>query len=104
MTFVAVVKLVVYLSWMITHEGFVWVIIDYGISLLLIAIVAIARRSPAMPWILGSIATSIAGGAVQYFGWSIDAYWLDFNDIYHVIQMFALWMLYRAAFLMTPSS
>jgi len=103
-TIFAVVKLIVYMSWMITHDGFVWVIVDYGISLLLIAISSILQRSPAMPWILGSIAMSIAGGAVQYSGWSIDPTWFDFNDIYHVIQTVALWMLYRAAFLIKPSS
>jgi hypothetical protein len=100
----AVVKLVVYIGWMITHEAFVWVIVDYGISLLLIAIVCIARRDPATRWILGTIATSIAGGIVQYGGWSIDPTWFDFNDLYHVIQTAALWMLYRAALVMKPSS
>lgn len=104
LTIAAVVKLIVYMSWMITHDGFVWVILDYGVSLLLIAIVSLMTRSRATPWILGSIATSIAGGIVQYWHWTIDPYWFDFNDIYHCIQMVALWMLYRAAFVMKPSS
>ncbi len=95
---VATVKLVVYLSWMITHDAFIYVIADYGLTLLLVAIVHPAKR-----WVLASIATSIAGALVQQFEISIDARWFDFNDLYHVIQMVALWMLYRAA-LMTSST
>lgn len=88
----ATVKLVAYLSWMIVHDEFVYVIVDYGLTLLIVAIV-----HPSKKWVLSSIAMSIAGALVQQFEIAIHPRWLDHNDLYHVIQMVALWMLYRAA-------
>lgn len=89
---VAAVKLVVYLSWMTTHDEFLYVVADYGITLILTGIF-----HPAKKWVLGSIAVSILGAVVQQSRVTVDPKWLDYNDIYHVIQMVALWMLYRAA-------
>lgn len=88
---VAVVKLVAYVAWMMTHDDFLWVVIDYGISLILVGIF-----HPAKKWVWGSIAVSVAGAIVQQTHFTIHPYWFDFNDIYHVIQMVALWLLYRA--------
>ena len=89
---VAMVKLVVYLSWMVTHNGFAYVIADYGLTLILVAIFHPAKR-----WVLASIALSVAGAVVQQARLSVHPRWLDSNDVYHVIQFAALWALYRAA-------
>ena len=89
---VAAVKLVVYLSWMITHDDFVFVVADYGITMVLVGIF-----HPAKKWVLGSLAVSVLGAVVQQLRVTIDPRWLDYNDLYHFIQMVALWMLYRAA-------
>lgn len=91
----AVVKLIVYASWMIAHDDFVWVIADYGTTLVLIGIAAALRRDHATPWILGSIAVSVAGALVQMSGVRLHAHF-NHNDLYHVIQTVALVMLYRA--------
>ena len=89
---VAVVMLVVYLTWMATpNDDFVYVVADYGITLILVGIF-----HPAKKWVLGSIAVSILGALVQQAQVTVDPYWFDYNDLYHVIQMVALWMLYRA--------
>lgn len=42
--------------------------------------------------------------ALAFLFTAIGAYWFDFNDVYHLIQTVALWMLYRAALVMKPSS
>lgn len=91
MAAVAVVKLVVYLSWMIAHDDFVWVIADYGLALLVVAIV-----HPAKKWVLGSIGVSVIGALVQQARVAIHPYSFDHNDLYHLVQIAALWMLYRA--------
>jgi hypothetical protein len=91
----AIVKLVVYASWMTTHNDFVWVIADYGTTLLVIGVATALRRSAATPWILGSIAVSVAAAVVQRAGFALHAHF-NHNDLYHVIQLVALWMLYRA--------
>jgi hypothetical protein len=85
----AAVKLVVYLSWMIAHDDFVWVIADYGITLLLVGVVRWRNR-----WVIGSIALSIVGALVQQSGFALHRHF-NHNDIYHVIQLAALWLLYR---------
>ncbi|HEV7238713.1 MAG TPA: hypothetical protein VGQ36_05695 [Thermoanaerobaculia bacterium] len=89
---IAAVKLVVFLTWMTTHDDFLYVVVDYGITLILIGIF-----HPAKKWVLGSIAVSILGAVLQQSRVTVHPYWFDYNDIYHVIQMVALWMLYRAS-------
>jgi hypothetical protein len=89
---VAIVKLIVYLGWMAFHDEFIWVIADYSITLILIAIVY-----PAKKWIFASIGVSVLAALVQQAQLTIDPYWFDHNDLYHIIQIVALWLLYRAA-------
>lgn len=88
---VAVVKLIVYLSWMIGHDAFLFVVADYGLTLILVGIFHRSKK-----WVLGSIAVSIAGAVVQAAHLTIHERWFDYNDLYHLIQIAALWMLYRA--------
>ncbi len=88
---VAVLELIVYLSWMIGHDGFIYVVADYGLTLILVAIF-----HPAKQWVLGSVGVSIVGALVQQAHFTIHERWFDYNDLYHLIQIVALWMLYRA--------
>jgi len=85
----AVVKFVAYASWMITHDDFSWVILDYGITLLLVGI-ALRRNG----WVLGSIGVSVLAALVQQQGLTLHANF-NHNDLYHVVQLVALWLLYR---------
>jgi hypothetical protein len=87
----AAVKLVAYTSWMIVHDDFLWVIVDYGITLLLVGIVHWRNR-----WIIGSIAVSIVGALVQQSDFTLHRHF-NANDLYHLIQLVALWLLYRGA-------
>lgn len=94
----AIVIFVVYAAWMTTHDGFGWVIADYGVTLLLLTGVMIVRRSPMSRWVIGSVIVSVVGAIVQQ---APIAY---HNDIYHVIQLFALWLLYRGGTLMNSAT
>lgn len=89
---VAALKLVVYLTWMTTHDGFIYVIGDYGLTLLIVGLV-----HPVKKWVWGSIGVSLLGALVQQSKLTLDPKWFDYNDLYHLIQIVALWMLYRAA-------
>lgn len=93
---VAIMKLIVYISWMITHNDFVYVIVDYGLTLLIVGIVVRTR------WVLGSIVLSVLGALVQQSTLALPP--LNHNDIYHVIQLIALWLLYRGGRLMNRST
>jgi hypothetical protein len=100
---VAIVMLVIYTSWMIVHNDFVWVIADYGLTLVIIAIVQLVRRGPSMPWVLSSIAFSILGALVQMSRYAPHPRF-NHNDLYHLIQLIALWLLYRGGKLMNRST
>lgn len=97
---VAVIKLVASMSWMIVQDDFLWVIVDYGITLLLVGgvqlVAWIRTRAPSAPWVLGSIVVSVLGALVQQFRIAPHPSF-NHNDLYHVIQIVALWMLYRGA-------
>jgi hypothetical protein len=100
---ISIVKLVVYMSWMIVHNEFVYVIADYGLTLLIVGIVQLVRRGRSMPWVLASIAVSVVGAVVQQSGFALHPNF-NHNDLYHVIQIVALWLLYRGGTLMSPST
>jgi hypothetical protein len=93
----AVVKLVIYASWMIFHNEFVWVIADYGITLLIVGIVVRTR------WVLASIAFSVIAAMVQMSRFALHPRF-NHNDLYHVIQLIALWLLFRAGMLTNRST
>lgn len=98
-----IVKLVVYISWMIMHDDFFWVIADYGITLLVVGAVQLIRREPSMKWVLASIAVSVIGALIQQSGFTLHRHF-NYNDLYHVVQTFALWLLYRGGLLMRRSA
>jgi hypothetical protein len=94
---VAVVKLIVYISWMIVHDDFMYVIIDYGLTLLIVGIVVRNR------WVIASIVVSVIGAIVQQSGFALHRHF-NHNDLYHVIQLLALWLLYRGGMVMSQST
>jgi hypothetical protein len=91
------VKLVVYLAWMASHDEFKYVIWDYGSAMVAALAVQAARLRDAGPrWIAGGILVSFAAAGVQLSGFALHRHF-NHNDLYHVIQMAGLWMLYRGA-------
>lgn len=96
----AALKLGVYTFWMASHDDFVWVILDYGgsmvVALVLHAAAWFRRREPAAPWIVGAILVSFAGAAVQASGFGLHRHF-NHNDLYHVIQIGGLYLFYRGA-------
>jgi hypothetical protein len=93
----AAVQLVAYEVWMVKHDAFIFVIADYGIALLVVAGFQIQdrRHAPdsARP-ILAGIALSLIGAAIQASGFSLHQHF-NHNDLYHVIQIVAMYLLYR---------
>ena len=87
-----------YACWMTVHDSFLYVIVDYGLTLLLLAVIMIVRPSAMSRWVLGSVGVSVLAAIVQQ---APIAY---HNDVYHVIQLVALWLLYRGGTLMTSST
>ena len=89
---IASVIFIVYAAWMTIHYiDFKWVIIDYGVTIVLLAILMRSK------WMTAFVLVSVAGAIVQQAPIPFH------NDIYHVIQLFGLWLLYRAGLVMMPA-
>ncbi len=84
----AAVKLVVYEAWMLSHDDYIYVIVDTGVAL---AIVAVLHRSP---WMLAGVAVSLVAAGVQASGFDLHPH-LNHNDLYHLVQTAAMILFYR---------
>ena len=89
----ALAKLVVYSAWMLSHDAFLYVVIDTGIAFLVVAALHLWKWNGA---ILAGVAVSIVGALVQASGFTLHGHF-NHNDLYHVIQIAALVLLYRGA-------
>lgn len=94
-------KLGVYIAWMTRHHEFHWVLAEYGSSMLAVAMLMIWRADRTSGaerigprWFLGGVLLSVVGAAVQAGGLAPHPHF-NHNDLYHVIQMVALYCFYR---------
>ena len=95
----AIAEFVVYGAWMATHNDFIYVIADYGSGMLGVAalyITAFPRMTRASRLVLASIAVAALGAVVQATRFTLHPRF-NFNDLYHVIQIVSLILLYRGA-------
>lgn len=96
----AVLKLAAYWWWMASHDEFVYVIADYAPSLLFAMAAGFwlwgKRRAAAGAWIAAGVAVSFVGAGVQMSGFALHPSF-NHNDLYHVIQMAGLALLYGGA-------
>lgn len=94
----AVIKFFIYLGWMTFHDAFRFVIYDYVPALLGIAALAghaaLSRRERFAPWLLAGVAVSFAAAGIQASGLTLHRHF-NHNDLYHVVQMGAFWLLYK---------
>jgi len=91
----AAVKLAGFALWIQANQGFIVVILDTGIAMLLVALLhALDRRNAASRWILAGVGASLAGAAVQAAGLAPHPHF-NHNDLYHVIQIAAMVLYYR---------
>lgn len=87
----------VYSAWMLFHDEFVWVILDYVPAMLVVLALQwlqARRGEPSAGWLAAGIVTSFAGAGIQASGLAPHPHF-NHNDLYHVVQMAATWMLYR---------
>jgi uncharacterized membrane protein YgaE (UPF0421/DUF939 family) len=97
MYFLIFLKSLVFVGLATVHIDFLLAIIDYGSAFVvsLIVFLAFYKRSGAKGMILG-ILISLAAAAVQMLRISPSENF-NHNDLYHVIQLFGLYVFYRSA-------
>ena len=100
---VVVVKLLVYVWTIATKDQFVLVIADYGTALLAVALAAWFIRpsglTPAAWWITAGVAVAVVAGVIQWAHLAPHVHF-NHNDLFHVVQMASLYLLYRGGLLL----
>ena len=100
---VVVVKLLVYVWTIATKDQFALVIADYGTALLAVALAAWFIRpsglTPAAWWITAGVAVAVVAGAIQWARLAPHVHF-NHNDLFHVVQMASLYLLYRGGLLL----
>lgn len=100
---VVATKLATYVWTTATRDSFTLVIVDYGTALLAILIAAWFIRpsglSPAAWWITAGVAVAVVAGAIQWARVAPHAHF-NHNDLFHVVQMISLYLLYRGGLLL----
>ena len=100
---VVAVKLLVYTWTIASRDQFVLVIADYGTALVAVLLAAWFIRpsglTPAAWWLTGGVAVAVVAGLIQ---WAHLAPHVRFNhnDLFHVVQMASLYLLYRGGLLL----
>jgi hypothetical protein len=96
----AAAQFLVYAVWMINHDDFKYVIYDYAPAMLAVLILQthshLRSRDPAARWIIAGVLISFFAAGVQQSGFTLHRHF-NHNDLYHVIQMAAIYLLFRGA-------
>lgn len=94
------VKLAIYSGWMVGHDEYIYVIADTGAALVLVAALhlwsAARDRDRAARWMLGGVGVSVLAAGVQASGFALHRHF-NHNDLYHVVQIAAMVLLYAGA-------
>jgi hypothetical protein len=94
----ATIKLAVYTWWMIGHNEFHYVIYEYGSTLLIVLLLVASGRVDGDRglrfYIIAGIVVSIVAAALQQSGIDFHRHF-NHNDLQHVVQMIAVWLLYE---------
>ncbi len=94
---IAAAKLAVYSGWMVGHSEYIYVIADTGAALVLVAALHLfSARDRASRWILAGVGVSALAAGVQASGFALHRNF-NHNDLYHVIQIAAMILLYAGA-------
>lgn len=90
------IKAAVFIGLTAIRPLFVFAIVDYGTAMLAWLAASIVCGRAWRGWFAAGVAVSILAAGVQQTGPDLAAYF-NHNDLYHLIQIGALWLLYRGA-------
>ena len=99
----AAIKLAVFIWRVARRPEFRIAAADYGAALAVLLVGAVRetleRRAPGMSWLIAGVLVSLAAGVVQARRFAPHRLF-NHNDLYHVIQMAALYAFYRGGALL----
>ncbi|MCH8305549.1 MAG: hypothetical protein IIB94_10520 [Candidatus Marinimicrobia bacterium] len=96
-------KFILFAVWIVSHSEFKYVIYDYVPAMIGVLTVQVygkySRGDKSAVWIISGILISFGAAAVQQSGFTLHEHF-NHNDLYHVIQMGAIYMLYKGGILL----
>lgn len=100
---VAVAKFALFAMWVAVNDNFRLVVYDSALTMFVIVVLstwgAWARHLPSAPWVLAGVLISMLAELFQQGRVSIHPHF-NHNDLYHVIQMGAMYFLCRGGLLL----
>ena len=100
---VVIAKLAFYIWTIATKDSFTLVIADYGTALVAVVLAAWVIRpsglTPATWWITAGVAVAAVAGVIQWARLAPHVHF-NHNDLFHVVQMASLYLLYRGGLLL----
>ena len=104
---VVALKFILFAVWIFSHLEFKYVIYDYVPAMIGVMILQVygkySRGDKSAAWIISGILVSFGAAAVQQSGFTLHVHFNN-NDLYHVIQMGALFLLYKGGLLLVDAS
>ena len=95
---VAGAKFILYIIFILESSKYIYVIFDYGSALLIILLLeiyaAIFKRLKGAFWIISGVVVAFIAADVQQSGIVFHKYF-NFNDLYHIINIMAFYLIYR---------
>ena len=90
-------KFVAYAVWMAGHDAYRFVLLETGLSMLLLVALQVVNLVRGFDvgagFILGGVVVAAGAALVQRSAWGLG--WFNHNDLYHLIQMPSVWLFYR---------
>ena len=103
---VTALKFILFAVWIFSHSEFKYVIYDYVPAMIGVLILQAygkySRGDKSAVWIISGILVSFGAAAVQQSGFTLHEHFNN-NDLYHVIQMGAMYLLYKGGLLLVDT-
>ncbi len=100
-------QFLIYAGWMISHDEFKYVIFDYVPAMLGVVLLQAYAYSKwkhkSAVWLISGVLISFAAAGIQMSGFTIHQHF-NHNDLFHVIQIGANYLLYKGASLLKDQS
>ena len=98
------IKFLLFAGLAMTSDDFLLVIADYGSAMLVILVIALIqtfrKTRPEAPWLAAGVGVSLIAASAQASGISLHEHF-NHNDIFHLIQIPALYLFLRGGLLLT---
>ncbi len=100
---ICAVKWVLFIFWVSSHDEFRFAVYDYGSAMMLLLVVYgfsfLKGRGRESGWMVSGIIVSFTAAAIQQSSLTIGAN-INHNDIYHIVQIVAVYLLYKGGSLL----